>query len=254
MARAKSAEGLPTLFGGRIPVLTDVVDGIPVGVRNSSEATFALSPDGRRWVRKRELVTGYEQLASEALGFLLARELKVPVPDGAITGEGHDRSWLSLFLPSCEHWDATRLHLVSNLQDLGRMFALDAIISNPDRHSQNILLQVDPEDPEELRLWCIDVGDSLLGYPHDLRDAGLEPPTPRNTARGLPVAELREEALAAAEDATLMTKGLVRHMVSEVCGQVGGMEEDVLLEALWRRLQNASTITEDYLIRLETFV
>lgn len=75
MARAKSAEGLPTLFGGRIPVLTDVVVGIPVGVRNSSEATFALSPDGRRWVRKRELVTGYEQLASEALGFGRVRKM-----------------------------------------------------------------------------------------------------------------------------------------------------------------------------------
>jgi hypothetical protein len=43
-------------------------------------------------------------------------------------------------------------------------------------------------------------------------------------------------------------------MVSEVCGLVGGMEEDVLLEALWRRLQNAPTITEDYLVRLEAFV
>ncbi|MCP3100302.1 hypothetical protein LZ198_15635 [Myxococcus sp. K15C18031901] len=254
MERAKEV-GVPTLFGERIPTLSDVIDGDLIDVRNSSEARFALSPDKRRWVRKRELVTGYEALVSEALGFLLARELSVPVPQGAITGEGTGRSWLSLFVPGCTHWDASRIHLVSNLHDVGRMFALDAIIFNPDRHSQNILLQVDPHTTDDLRLWCIDVGDSLLGYPHDLFAAGTEPPTPRNIARGLPLAEASSEASAAAEAATLLSKGLVRQMVDEVCRLVGGVKEEaLLLEALWRRLQNAPAITHDYLKRLEAFV
>lgn len=164
MPASNRDDGRLHLFGARLVRFDHVTDGGRVRVPHSSDARYCMSPDGRRWVRKRASETGFEALLAEALGWMLARELAVPVPDGAVTGEGDDLSWLSEQVPAVQHWDASRVHYIHNLEELGRMLTLDAIVFNEDRHARNILLQPAPTELE-LRAWSIDVGDSPLGRP-----------------------------------------------------------------------------------------
>jgi hypothetical protein len=148
MVRAKTDIQTLPLISEQIERIQSVEDGPKVLVANTSEARYTMSSDGRRWIRKRQVDTCFEPLLSEALSWLLARELKVPVPAGAVTGEGDDLSWLSEYIPSVVHWHPDLVHYIVNLDDLGRMLALDAIIHNSDRHGGNILLQPAPTELE----------------------------------------------------------------------------------------------------------
>jgi hypothetical protein len=253
MATAKGDTKALDLFGRRILRVEaeDLVDGVLVPVRNSSSARFSRSTDGRTWIRKREMETGYEAVLAEALGWMLANALKVPAPQAAISGQLGDLSWLSEEVPWVNQWHKDRVHYIQNLDDLGRMLTLDAIIHNHDRHAGNILLEPRPTDLE-LMTWTIDVGDCLLGHPQDLSDADLDLPSVKNVARGLPVERLREGALAAAEEAELVTKGLLKNMIDEACSLVREPLADVLLDAVWHRMRHARALAARYLSILES--
>lgn len=62
----------------RISTPSVVVCEVPVA--NRSGATYALA-DGRKWVRKRVLAIGEYGILAEAVGWLMSKQLGLPVPD-----------------------------------------------------------------------------------------------------------------------------------------------------------------------------
>ena len=48
-----------------------LADHKPIPVGNSSNATLSFSTDGRLWVRKREVHTGYQSLLAKAIAWLI---------------------------------------------------------------------------------------------------------------------------------------------------------------------------------------
>jgi hypothetical protein len=69
-----------------------------VPVPHTNEATYVLDGAGQRWVAKREADMGCEALLAEALTWLLARQVGVPVPDAAFCD---DRTSAHGSLPGC---------------------------------------------------------------------------------------------------------------------------------------------------------
>lgn len=202
-------------LGTRIERIRGVQGTHRVPVSNSSDAEYAVSADGRYWVRKKVAETGIEPLVAEALALLLGAELDVPVPAGGVTGEGEDLAWLSEWVPHAQHWDGARSHFVTNVDDLGSMLALDVWLLNEDRHRGNILLQ--PEGSElRLRCWSIDFGNALAGWPRDFAQRIDDVPNTRNLAAGLPVSRIAESAIECAAVAATLGKDLLAQLVAEV--------------------------------------
>jgi hypothetical protein len=248
---AKGPGASEGLFGRAIERVSNVVDVRAVDVDHSSEAFFAIDADGRKWVRKRMLHTGWQPILAESLGWLVARELGVRAPTGAICGSGNELSWLSAFVPNAIHWRRNSAHFVKNLDEFGAMLALDSLLYNDDRHAKNILLVPD-ESEEDLVAWSIDVGNAWVGHPQDFVNLGLRVPEKPNTARGLPLELMKVGALRAAQQATRLagTEKLEQY-TKEACQIVGEETAPLLLEALSRRMERASALVEQYLKVLE---
>lgn len=235
--------------GGNIEIVPSVVDGDLVSVRNASAARFCVAADGRRFVRKRLQEISYDGLLAEILGWLLARELGVPVPAGAVTGEGEDLSWLSEVVMG-SHWVKEKIHFVANPDDLGRMLTFDALVFNPDRHAENIMLTAG-FDELDTKVVCIDAGNALIGKPKGLAGVGKETPSLDRLAPGIPAELVREGMKAAAEQAQLVPRGRLQHFVDEACFFAEEPDGEVLLGALWGRFQAAEEISESYLAKIE---
>ncbi|WP_426755664.1 hypothetical protein [Myxococcus sp. Y35] len=225
----------------------------PVDVDHSSEAVFAIDGDGRRWVRKKMLFTGWQPILAESLGWLISREIGVRAPVGAVCGSGDELSWLSAYVPHALHWQRNYVHFVRNIDEFGAMLTLDALLYNADRHAKNILL-VPEQGEEELIAWSIDVGNALVGHPQDFMELGLRVPEKPNSARGLPIDLMRVGAFAAAQQASKLagTPRLERY-VAEACAIVGEGTAPLLLEAISRRMERAGDLVEEYLKILEGF-
>jgi len=239
------------LLGHAIERVSGVLDVRPVDVDHSSEAFFAIDGDGRKWVRKKMLHTGWQPILAESLGWLVARELGVRAPTGAICGSGDELSWLSAFVPNALHWQRNSVHFVKNLDEFGAMLALDALLYNDDRHAKNILLVPD-ESEEDLVAWAIDVGNAWVGHPQDFVGLGLKVPEKPNTARGLPLELMKVGALRAAQQATKLAGSTkLERYIREACQIVGEGTAPLLLEALSRRMERAGDLVEEYLKVLE---
>ncbi len=236
--------------GARLMRLSDVLLGPPVSVPNGSEARWARTLDGRTWVWKGEVSTGFEALLAESVSWLLGQALGVRQPQVAVAQVGGEWSWLSEAVQPIKHWSADDRDFILNLDEVGRMLALDALVANGDRHAQNVLVELHP-DPTSLRLWAIDAGNALVGQIDDYLALGLEPPDPRNHARGFPVDALRSGALAAAEVASRLDHAVLRRWVAEGCSLVAEPRIDDLTEAVYRRCQNAHPIILRYIEALE---
>jgi len=123
----------------------NVEDGAELRVAHTETHSWSIDVTGTIWARKRVTVTGIEGLLAEAVSWLLARRLRIPVPDAAVTLSG-DLSWLSKQITPVVHWDAIHQGGITNLMDLGKVLVLDVLINNPDRHAGNLLLQPDPDE------------------------------------------------------------------------------------------------------------
>lgn len=238
---------MPDLFRfGRLERLKGVVDAGLVPIPNGSEARWARDASGRQWVRKRESDTGFQPLLAEAVAYRLGQLLEVRQPDAAVFHDGAEWSWMSERLGTAgEHWHPDMRDLISNLDEVGRMIALDAITCNPDRHRQNIL--VEPlEDEAHLRLWAIDSGKALVGWPGDFIAQDLQAPSAQNHARGLPVEVLEPHAMAAAQVAAQLPEGTLAAIVAEACELAREPLVDALANALIRRCLQAPQIVRQY--------
>jgi hypothetical protein len=234
-----------------IPRVGEVLDLGKVPVQNSSEAVYAVDSSRRRWVRKRVLEMGHEALLAEALGWLLARHLSVPIPDAALAGSGEDASWLSSAVPLVKHWSEAEAMRVRNIRAIGRVLMLDAVLMNGDRHAGNILL-APLKKGDGMTAWAIDFDHSLVGWPADFAAVSVDGlPSLRNLARGLPVALMRPGARQAAREARLLDAGVVGGYVTEACEIAGEVRTSVVVAALQARLDRAIELTDCYLAAIE---
>lgn len=234
-----------------LEVLTSVKDGPAVQIANGSEATWARdAARGRTWVRKRETNTGVEPLLAEAICWHLGNYLGAPLPNAAVYHDGSEWSWMSEVVPSpgC-HWDPSMRDSVANPEAVGAMFALDAITLNEDRHAQNIIAPF-VSNSTHVRLWAIDSGNAIVGYPVDFANAGLRCPDPRNHARGLPIQVLVDGAMIAAERAMAAVRDeQLRWRIEDVCHLTRESPDTVraLVGAIFRRCEAAPDIVARYL-------
>ncbi len=230
----------------QIERVTGVINGALVPVENGSEARWARDASGRQWVRKREADTGFQPLLAEAASWLLGELLDVPQPRAAAFFDGEEWSWLSeRIVGAAEHWEADMRDQVANLDGLGRVLTLDALVFNEDRHRRNLL--VEPVAEDSLKVWAIDAGKAEIGWPEDFLARGLAPPSPHNHARGLPVDALRDPAMAAASVAALLPESGLVAIVAQACEIAREPSAPALAAALISRCRRAPEIVVRYL-------
>jgi hypothetical protein len=231
------------------PCFETVTSGMHVAnveVEHISAADYFKDSLGRPWIRKVNL--GWQELLAELIGWLLGKELGVPQPAGAFyKGAGPEMGWLSAEIASPFHWHGSHAHFVQNIDGLGAMLTLDALIHNHDRHAKNILLTSTGEEPDVLA-WAIDTGAALVGFPGDFIGAGLAIPEKPNLAPGLPVGLMEVGAYKAAKKAAeLAGSAVLRHYVRQSCMLVGEKESDLLFTALSKRMEQATDLVDRYI-------
>lgn len=223
------------IFPNRIHQVRSLVDGRPVGVFHTHDATYAMDERGARWVRKRVENTDWEELLSECLAALFAEAAKAPVPSPGVYLVAGEESFLSALIPDVvSHWFPARMAEVQNLRELGSVVALDVLLFNEDRHAGNILLATGSSGG--LRCWGIDFGAALVGWPQDFASRVEEVPRGDRLARGVPLDLLWEPALSTANGLARTPTPLVRSFVREACGYADSDESELLADALERRL------------------
>ena len=99
-----------------------------VPVPHTNEATYALDAVGQLWIAKREADMGCEALLAEAVGWLLAKRLGVPIPEGAF--DPIERAWLSAYVPNTVHWEPEFCDSLRNPHESGAILTLDLVIFN----------------------------------------------------------------------------------------------------------------------------
>lgn len=211
---------------------------------HSGDVTYVIDGKGRMWVRKSML--GVNCVLAEALGFLISRELCVPVPNGAVYISDVELDWLSEYIDSVMHWSSTSIQEISNPDELGGIIALDAIIGNSDRHAGNLLIRPG-EEAGELHVISIDLADAWIGTAEDLEFNGVAIPSVRNLAPGIDVEVIRAGAIACAKRANTLGDASLRACVAAACEITNEQKYDRLLAALQYRCEHARDIVDRYL-------
>jgi hypothetical protein len=220
-----------------------------VPVPHTNDATYVLDCEGRRWVAKREADMGCEALLAEALTWLLARRIGVPVPGAGWSEDDTGRVWLSAWVPNARHWSALAQRNIQNAPEAAAILALDAVVFNEARHGGNILLV--PDLGGGASVVAIDGDEALIGHPLELARRGLVPPEPRILARGFPPAGWRANALAAAERCAAITPSELAADVAEACAVAREPAVDLVREVYTSRCAQAVRLTEAYLRSVE---
>jgi hypothetical protein len=232
------------LYPAEIQIVASLVDGDEVPVAHTGRARYSIDESGRRWVRKLEENIGCEELLAEAISWLLATRLDVPVPPAALYKDPEGLSWLSGLVDAVVHWDSSHAPKVSNVDGLGAVLALDALVQNPDRHAGNLLVQ--PVDAVTVRVWAIDHGQALVGWPDDFLANANEITSIRNLIRGLPIDLLEESAANAARKATKLSHSEIMSMVRGACLLTKETKADVIGQTLSARCADAERLVTAY--------
>lgn len=229
-----------------ISVVRDLQPVTSIALRGATRPTMQVDGDGRLWVAKR---LAHERIRGEVVGFLLGRELGVPVPEIALGPPGSGLC-LSHYKEAPEHWSIEVLPAVSNYEGLGRMLALDAIIGNQDRNARNILFQP-LEDAHyssaAYELWCIDHEDVLANKPASLEGLEDRAPTPGSLPIDFPIdRSIEASASDAAQAAVRVADGAIRAIAADACRPSQGSGSSELADALRVRCGNAAVILVKY--------
>jgi hypothetical protein len=219
---------------------------------------YVLDADGDQWFTKG---LRRQELTSEFVGSSIASAFGLPIPDFGVAAasvppppawanvpSGYTR-WMSRLEPSTAPWDDALLDRITNLNDLGGVLALDAILHISDRHERNVLLV--PSDGDTHRLAVIDFDGSPLGDPEvfsDLAERGSVPHPDALLVSGL---LLRQPIVEGARALASSAAGQVGRFdeICEVGCRLGGRsaESETLKTALNRRLAGAPDLVERYL-------
>lgn len=219
-----------------------------------AEADFALKgahhpyvvsdPSGRWWVLKPLQPRG---ILAESVGGLLGRLVGVEVPEFAVFDEDDRRGWLSAMVLEPHHWDRSRVGNLANPEGIGRMLALDAIIHNEDRNTENFIFEMQ-EGGASFRCWAIDMESALVGMPRAFSSKGTKPPRPHALPFDFTLLEaMRDAAREAALTAAHAPEAVIRELVDIAMDTAGTMDRDVLGSALLARCRQAPQIVKDYL-------
>jgi hypothetical protein len=201
-------------------------------------------PSRRWWVLKPLQARG---ILAEAIGGLLGRLIGVEVPEFAVFDEEGRRGWLSAFVRDAHHWDRSRVGALANPDGIGRMLALDAIIYNEDRNTENFIFE--PQDElESFRCWAIDMESALVGMPRALAGKGIQAPRPHALPSDfLVIDRMRGAASDAALVAARASEATLREVVDLAMRTAGTLDGAVLYDALLARCRHAPRIVTDYL-------
>lgn len=219
---------------------------------------YVLDTAGNAWFTKG--LRGAD-LTAEWVGSSIALALKLPIPEFGVAEtstppppkwaevpHGYTR-WLSRLVPFTAAWDNAALDRIVNLDDLGRVLAVDAVLHVPDRHDRNVLLVPGPS--ETYQLMVIDFDASAIGDPEtywDLAEGSVIPDPNRLLVNGLLLRDpIVESALALAQQATEHVAAF-DDVVDEGCA-LGGRsgQGETLKRALNLRLAGAVKLVERYL-------
>jgi hypothetical protein len=220
-----------------------------VPVPHTNDATYVLDRTGRRWVAKREAEMGCEALLAEALTWLLARRIGVPVPDAGWSEDESGRTWLSAWVPNAKHWAAVAAGVLTNREQAAAILTLDAVVFNEARHGGNLLLV--PEEGGGSRIVAIDGDEALIGHPAELARRGFVPPEPRILARGFPPPGWRADALAAASRCAAIPADVLARDAANACRVAREPAVDEVARVLVERSARAVRLTEEYLSLVE---
>lgn len=222
-----------------------------------SDPHWAVTADGAVWVHKRRDDLLQNGMIAEALAWMLGRELSAPIPDAAVVVVDHPEvGWLSRQVKCVTNWNPDCVDLVENLDQIGSVIALEAVLCETDRHNGNFLLEV--TGSASLRLWAVDfalarirVPDQLLAnldaLPHIFAQGH-----PKVHLVGLPIDRVAKTALECAEVLRSVSPSAIREMVNEACAVSGATElRAPLEECLSQRLRRGVILTEGHLRQLE---
>jgi hypothetical protein len=220
-----------------------------VPVPHTNDATYAVDARGRHWVAKREADMGCEALAAEAITWMLARVVGMPVPEAAFCDDPGERAWLSAWVTDAKHWSVGTAGVIRNPAAAAAILALDAVVFNEARHGGNLLLVPDLEGGSTVV--AIDADEALIGHPAELTRRGLVSPDPRILARGFPPADWRKFALDAAQRLGALPAADLAVIAAEGCSIAREPDQDLMAQVLIARCGAALTLTRGYMDRVE---
>ena len=192
---------------------------------------------------------GCEALLAEALTWLLAERIGVPVPGAAFCSDPADRAWLSGWVPHAKHWSPVAGVSVRNPASAAAILALDAVVFNEARHGGNILLVPAGEGAEVV---AIDADEALIGHFTELERKGLVPPDPRILAAGFPPEGWEEFALDAAARIAALPAEVLLQMSDEACEIAREPSKAQVFAVLDARCRAAIPLTTGYLDRVRS--
>ncbi len=206
-----------------------------------------IDSEGREWISKGGDSVGWNDIFAETVSWLLGRRLGVRTPDAAVHVDAAGRPfWLSRRVRFYKHWSAGNDERVVNLGELARMLVLDALVGEIDRHAGNLILEPTP-DGKGLTAWAIDSGNALIGQPSDFEALGLDPPDPKNHAKGVPIDALAVAAQEAAIEAEALGDDEIKGFVYEAVTIASGPDGSNICEALRARCRGARLLVPAYL-------
>lgn len=219
-----------------------------VPVANRSNALFMLDTrNGDQYVVKRGIHS--TDLVAEAVGWLLSRELSVRTPEAAfVTGER--AGWASRLVDAAMNWAPDDAGLCDPV-DVARIFVLDALVGNTDRHNDNVLV-FDVGGDAPLWVYSIDLGNSRIGHPEGFAELGLDVADDPQFLDGVDRTGIEHHAAGILAQAEQLAKdrgritaiayqaGLATHLISPD-------EQELLSAALADRLQNAEKLLSAHL-------
>lgn len=170
---------------------------------------------GGVWIGKSTANMAWSGLCAEIVAGLLGQQIGARVPPFAVSPSVDETVWLSSLVNDVQHWSATASGRIANINELGAMVALDAIIANSDRNLGNILVQP-TDDGSGLIAWAIDHEKARIGRPGELLRDGLISPEPRGThAKPFLVDAIEEAAHLAADLASALPHELLHSLAQE---------------------------------------
>lgn len=234
-------------FLPRVPTGAEASFFGEVPVACASEVRYALTSDGLRWVAKR---CNRSDIIAESVGWLFARELKVPTVQRALVVKHHgDLWWLGEMIEPAMHWDESRSQTITNPDQLGRIIGLDCLLGNEDRHEKNILVRFVGADICEAI--AIDYAGCWTGTPSKLQDRGMQAPASATLATGIPRTMVTPGALALGDAAERLSAEWITGAAFEACRVGGCSGAEALGEALTSRCAGATNIIEEFLESLK---
>jgi hypothetical protein len=205
--------------------------------------------DNRDWLLKLDEDSGPQEIIGEAFCWLFGREFGVKIPEAAIYANGARRGWVSELVPAIQNWSPEFRDQIINLDEVGKMLALDAIVGNPDRHGGNVLVDFQP-DEAHVQLWAIDHGYAMVADAVQFRQLGLDAPEPHRDSPNLPYEVLRAPAMAAAQAMSVCNGSLLTRYVAEAWACVDRAPPSSIAELLIKRCKVAADIVDRYLKKL----